>query len=69
MSKLTFNTVIAYLRTMLVAQRSMQYTRDGQHDDRDRLVDRRFYTELTTYLKRTFFNQYFRKYIILKKYL
>jgi len=52
---------------MLVAQRSIQYTRGGQHDDCDRPVDRRFYTELTTYLKRTFFNQYFRKYMKLKK--
>jgi len=45
----------------------MQYTRGGQHDHRDRPVDRRFYTELTTYLERTFFNQYFRKYMKLKK--
>ena len=67
MWKLTFNTVIACLCTMLVAQRSMQYTRGGQHDHRDRPVDRRFYTELTTYLERTFFNQYFRKYMKLKK--
>ena len=54
MRKLTFNAVMACLRTLLVAhvaQRSMQYTRGGQH------VDRRLYSELTTYLERTFFNQ------------
>ena len=52
---------------MLVAQRSMQYTMGGQHADRDRPVYRRFFTDLTTYLKRTFCNQYFRKYMKLKK--